>query len=192
MGTNTSGPGSLATGRGRLCPLAEALVADWRVRLLGCCHRVHIIRRSSPVQARRSLRWLRRPAASGKIAAPGARRDNGPAPWSGIAWQRSGRCTDPWRCGGNTHKLLRRRETEPNAGANGKFRTQVGLLKRGSNFQNRAAALRTGWIQARPTSHSGWWATKRHRHPLEQVLLRSNHFPVTRICVKSRLFGGRS
>jgi hypothetical protein len=31
------GPGSLATGRGRLWPLAEAPVADWRVRLLGCC-----------------------------------------------------------------------------------------------------------------------------------------------------------
>jgi predicted TIM-barrel fold metal-dependent hydrolase len=35
--------------------------------------------RSSPVQARRSLRLLRRPAASGKIAGPGARSDNGPA-----------------------------------------------------------------------------------------------------------------
>jgi hypothetical protein len=36
MGTNTGGPGSLATGRGRLWPLAEAPVADWRVRLLEC------------------------------------------------------------------------------------------------------------------------------------------------------------
>jgi hypothetical protein len=35
------------------------------------------------------------------------------------------------------------------------FRTLVGLLKRGSNFQNWGAALRTGWIQARPPSHLG-------------------------------------
>jgi hypothetical protein len=39
--------------------MAEAPVADWRVRLPGCCgHGLHISRRSSPVQARRSLRLL--------------------------------------------------------------------------------------------------------------------------------------
>jgi hypothetical protein len=40
------------------------------------------------------------------IAGPGGRRYNGPAPWAGIAWRRSGRCTDPWRCGGNMHKFF--------------------------------------------------------------------------------------
>jgi hypothetical protein len=50
--------------------------------------------------------------------------------------------------------------------ANFKFRTQVGLLKRGSNFKNWGAALRTGWIQARPTSHSltGHQPTSASRH----------------------------